>query len=299
MAFMNGGFSMRSWRHVPAMAAALVFATGCVVVGEDLRTERVEKRFTVAGTPELTLATFDGSIEVRAWDRPEIVVEIVKRARVEDDLRRIEIKAEQSGNKVWVEARLPENALESLRWNRAIGARLIASVPRRTNLLVRTGDGAVDAVGVDGRIELRTGDGSVKATDLRGQVRVHTGDGAITVSDANASLDLETGDGSISVTGTVAALKAHTGDGAVSIAAASGSSVGDEWDIHTGDGGVNVRVPAAFSADVDLRTGDGTIRAEKIEGEISRREVRGRVGSGGKPVRVRTGDGSITFRVGD
>src|SRR5919106_1662168 len=98
MPFMAWRPSMHSWRHIPMLATALVFATGCVVVGEDLRTERVEKRFTVTGTPELTLGTFDGSVEVRAWDRPEIVVEIVKRARLEEDLSRIEIASDQSGN---------------------------------------------------------------------------------------------------------------------------------------------------------------------------------------------------------
>jgi DUF4097 and DUF4098 domain-containing protein YvlB len=291
--------AIQTFRDVPLLATALVFATGCVVVGDNLRTERVEKRFTVSETPELTLGTFDGSIEVRAWDRAEVVVEIEKRARLEEDLSRIEIASDQSGNKVWVEARLPENARGVVGWNRAIGARLVASVPKRTNLLVRTGDGSVHAVGVDGRIELRTGDGSVTATDLRGRVRVHTGDGSIRVSDMKAALDLETGDGSISVSGAVAALKARTGDGSVNISADSGSTVGDEWDIHTGDGGVHVRVPASFNADVELRTGDGTIRADRIEGQISKREVRGRLGSGGKPIRVRTGDGSITFRVGD
>ena len=279
------------------LSAGLLLASGCVVVGDNLRTERVDKRYTVTGIPELTLGTFDGAVEVRAWDKSEIVVEIEKRARLEEDLKRIEISADQSGNKVWVEARLPDNARATLGWNRALGARLVATVPARTNLLVRTGDGSVQAIGVDGRVELRTGDGSVTASDLRGQLRVHTGDGSIRVTDTNAVLDLETGDGSISVNGTVAALRARTGDGSVNITAESGSTLAEEWDIHTGDGGVHVRVPASLNADVELRTGDGTIQAERIEGHVGKREVRGRLGAGGKPIRVRTGDGSITFRV--
>ena len=40
--------------------------------------ETVEKRFPVVGTPTLHVSTFDGSVEVEAWDRPEIVVTIEK-----------------------------------------------------------------------------------------------------------------------------------------------------------------------------------------------------------------------------
>jgi hypothetical protein len=52
---------------------------------------------------------------------------------------------------------------------------------------------------------------------------------------------------------------------------------------------------------MDAHTGDGTIRNElgiaaDDGGEVGRRTVRGRLGAGGKRLRVRTGDGSIRLR---
>src|SRR4051812_42678574 len=57
-------------------------ATGCVVrVDSDGFRVREEKRFTTKGRPTVQLATFDGSIVIRGWDRAEISVEVEKRGR--------------------------------------------------------------------------------------------------------------------------------------------------------------------------------------------------------------------------
>ena len=58
---------------LPAVLAALLAAPGCVdIVGADMNryVERDEKHFTVSGKPDVALATFDGSIEIRPWDKP-------------------------------------------------------------------------------------------------------------------------------------------------------------------------------------------------------------------------------------
>ena len=54
------------------LAALLVSAGGCTVqLDGHAFIERVEKRFPAGTAPEISLATFDGSIQVRPWDRPE------------------------------------------------------------------------------------------------------------------------------------------------------------------------------------------------------------------------------------
>ena len=53
---------------LPAVLAALIAAPGCVdIVGADLGryVERDEKHFAMSGKPDVTLSTFDGSIEIR------------------------------------------------------------------------------------------------------------------------------------------------------------------------------------------------------------------------------------------
>ena len=72
-----------------------------------------------------------------------------------------------------------------------------------------------------------------------------------------------------------------------------------DWDITTGDGSVALELPDGFNGELDAHTGDGSIRmnditVSNVSGTITRNNVRGRLGAGGRSVRVRTGDGSIS-----
>jgi hypothetical protein len=96
-------------------------------------------------------------------------------------------------------------------------------------------------------------------------------------------------------------VRLHTGDGSIVYRAQPGAAMEEDWDITTGDGSVSLYLPSEFGAELDAHTGDGSIRndlnvtsAESPEG--NRRTVRGRLGSGGKQLRIRTGDGSIRLR---
>src|SRR5881628_233126 len=68
------------------MRAAIFLAllsTGCVdIVGADIhQVVREEKHFSTTGKPEVVLSTFDGSIEIRPWDKPDVQVIVEKRGR--------------------------------------------------------------------------------------------------------------------------------------------------------------------------------------------------------------------------
>ena len=87
----------------------------------------------------------------------------------------------------------------------------------------------------------------------------------------------------------------------MTLVAAPGSDRQDDWTISTGDGSVTLELPDAFNADLDAHTGDGRIAVEDLEvsdvtGKMSRDRLRGQLGAGGRSVRIRTGDGSITLR---
>jgi hypothetical protein len=288
-------------------AAVLLAGPGCVdIVGADLGkfVDRQEKRFTTPGKPEIDLSTFDGSIEVRSWDRSEVLVVIEKRARDKADADTIEVKAAQDGNKVTVDARVPNGDRHwniNLGWNNSRSAKLIVSVPASSNILAKSGDGSIDIEKVTGTIDLRSGDGSIRARDLTGDLRAHTGDGSIKLEEVNGALDVDTGDGSILATGTFTSVRARSGDGSVTIHAAGGSTATADWNITTGDGSVTLELPDGFAAELDAHTGDGGIRMNDVQvsgvtGALGKNTVRGTIGAGGRAVRVRTGDGAITLR---
>ena len=70
-------------KHIRGALAALsmtLTGAGCVInLDGDAALVREEKRYTVGPGADLTLETFDGSVKVQSWDRPEVLVAIEKR----------------------------------------------------------------------------------------------------------------------------------------------------------------------------------------------------------------------------
>lgn len=291
----------------PVVRAAFLLLAGTIasacVVSVDSQgvVVRDVKQFPVDGVPELHLSTFDGAISLQSWDKPQVLVEIEKRGPAREVVDALVVETSRRGNRIEIEVKRPRaEGFGPLGFRVATTARLTVSTPRRSNVVARTGDGAIHLERLEGRIDLRTGDGAIRASDLSGELVLHTGDGAITVDRADGRLRLETGDGGVSVTGQLTAVQMHTGDGSIVYRADPGVVMSDDWDISTGDGSVSLYLPEDFGAELDAHTGDGAIRTELAlaaagSPEGRRRTLRGRLGTGGRLLRVRTGDGSITL----
>ena len=285
-----------------ALLAPILLATACTVtLDSQSQISRDEKRFTVTGTPTVHLTTFDGAIEIQSWDKPDVLVEVEKRGSTKEAVAALEVKSSQDGNTIEFEVKKPEGmSLNGFGFHHSASAKLIVSVPRNADVRARSGDGSIRIAHVSGRTELHTGDGSIRAEDVSGDLTFSTGDGSVTVDGAEGRLALETGDGSVNVTGKLGGVRLHTGDGSIVYRAQPGVAMADDWDITTGDGTVSLYLPSDFGAELDAHTGDGSIRNDlTVDGDradTNRRTVKGRLGAGGKQLRIRTGDGSIRLR---
>jgi hypothetical protein len=285
------------------LSVFLPFVVGCVnISGEDFGriVQREEKRFTVDGKPEVVLSTFDGSIDIRSWDRPDVLVVIEKRAPSQSAAEAIDVVSSQQGDRVSVEVKMPARTI-GWHWFGGGSARLVVSVPASSDVKASSGDGSIRVDRVNGTIALRSGDGSIRASNSSGNVSVSTGDGSIELDGVNGVLEAATGDGSVKMTGKVTSVRARSGDGSIAIHAEPGSSANADWELTSGDGSIALEIPDGFSANLDARTGDGGIHLDGISvanvtGAVKRNTVTGQLGTGGHAVRVRTGDGSITLR---
>jgi DUF4097 and DUF4098 domain-containing protein YvlB len=293
----------RSAAPLVVVLASAWLAAGCdVSVGvhsNGLRyVERETRDFQVAGTPDITLSTFDGAIEIRAWDRSEVSIEIEKRGPNKEAVSQIEVKATQSGDRITLKVQRP-NERASFGFSTSVSARVIASVPRQANVDAQSNDGAISIERVAGTATLNTRDGSVKAAETSGDLRVHTGDGSIALERVDGRVNADTIDGSITLDGRLEGVRLKTSDGSIRVRAGAGSRMADDWDIQTADGSVTIDVPEPFDADLDAHTGDGTVSVGSltVKGAVSmsRRSVRGQLGSGGRSLRISTGDGWITI----
>ncbi len=293
-----------------AVALALSTVLTCAACSVDVRGDsivlREEKRFTVAGPTMLTLRTFDGPIEVRSWDRNEVLVEIERRGNTEADAAELEVRAVQESGRIAVEATNPRNrdGAHFGAW-RSPSVSLIVTVPSRITLEARTGDGPILVRDVAGAVMLETGDGEIRVGRIVGDVSARTGDGGIEIDEADGRVDLHTGDGSIDLRGRLDELRVQTGDGSVRVEVEPGSAMKDEWSIRTGDGRVALHLPAAFDADLVADSGDGAVsingRRDRDRGrdDDDRGSLRARLGAGGRTVRIQSGDGAIEITTDD
>jgi hypothetical protein len=200
----------------------------------------------------------NGAIRIHAWDGDGIRL----RARIEARAPSEE-RAEELVNEV---------EIETDRTIRADGPRtgrrewwtvsFELFVPSRIDLDLRSLNGGIRIEGVHGRIAFETVNGGVSLAGIGGDVRGSTTNGGV----------------EITLTGT-----AWEGEG---------------LDVRTTNGGVNLEIPEGYAARLETSTVNGGLRADfpvTVQGRIGR-EMTLDLGSGGRTLRARTTNGSVTLR---
>lgn len=293
---------MKTGLALAGLAASVLVGAACTInIDHEGHIEREEKRFPISGAGDLALYTFDGSVEVRSWDRPEVLVEVEKRGQDPEAVAAIQVLAEQTNGRIQVEARRPGGRASFV----GIGsftspsARLVATAPRSTAIIVRTSDGSILAERLDGRLELRTGDGSIRVLETSGDLLAETADGQIQIEEVSGRVEARTDGGSIRVSGTPHAVRVRSGDGSVVLRIRSGAAMSEDWMVATSDGSISVELPEGFNAVIEAEPGsDSRVRNELTLADVTggtreQRTLRGTLGSGGHRLLLRTGDGTI------
>ncbi|HEY0081769.1 MAG TPA: DUF4097 family beta strand repeat-containing protein [Pyrinomonadaceae bacterium] len=240
--------------------------------------ERESKSFNVSGTPRVVINTFDGSINIQPSNERTVRFSAVKRARDEQSMRGVRLRAEQSGDTISIVAEF-DRTQEREEYGTGAAVALDVWVPRNANVRVKSGDGRLRLTGIEGEINLHTGDGAVDVTESKGQLRVETGDGRVRVAGFDGDASVQTGDGRISLEGRFTKLTARTGDGAISLALPANAN-------------------ARIETDSERVINDASAVAEDGEGDATEKRVRHwRIGTGaGGQITLRTGDGQIFLR---
>lgn len=243
---------------------------------------RESNAFAVSGAPRVRVETFDGAINVHAWDKPEVMYTAVKRAFSDREMKGIKLLA-QPGPEITIRAEFDKSFAHEVTksqgqvvmFSSGASVELDLYVPRNATLVLSSGDGRLSVDGVSGELDLHTGDGPVDVVGGGGKLRVNTGDGRIRIENFDGEADARTGDGRITLEGRFRQLTARTGDGTISLALAEGSSA----DIET-------------NAETVVNDGVAVAADPSNEGRVRR----WRVGSGGQLFTLRTGDGQIILR---
>jgi hypothetical protein len=289
------------------------------------------RSLSVNGHVDLDITSGSGGITIRpgAVDK----VEITGNIRVSDwfdsgaqeKLRRLENNppVQQSGNSIRI------GHMREFSFFRNVSISYDIAVPPDTELKSHTGSGSQTVDGVRGPVDCDAGSGSVRATNIgntvhaetgsgdivlehiKGNVRAHAGSGSIRAEDVSGGFEGNTGSGRISLAQSApGAVRAETGSGGMELRGVRGSlearagsgGISAEgqpsggWMVHSGSGPIKLRFPNDAAFDLNARTSSGSISVDHpvtVQGQIGRKEIRGKVRGGGVPVDVQTGSGNI------
>lgn len=166
-------------------------------------------------------------------------------------------------------------------------------VPRRFDVAIDLGSGAVSVASLDGDLSVDTGSGAVSVGEIDGDVAIDTGSGAVRVGRASGRLAVDTGSGSVVISDAAGAAVVDTGSGSVTLTVSGRGPVA----VDTGSGSATVTVPRGSGWNADL---DGS-RVEidpslGFDGRQERGEARGKIGRGGPALSVDTGSGGISIQ---
>ena len=217
--------------------------------------QEFDKIYSLQSGGSFELQNVNGPVEVQGWDRDAVEVRAVKTAKHhESDLDRVTIEVSAKADSVSVTTHYPQD--EGVE----VAVEYLVRVPRGAHVEhVGTINGTVSVVGVDSIDDLHTVNGNIEVYDGGGNVHAHTTNG-------NIHLEL-----------------AH-------FVGATGASA------ETTNGSLLVALPADAQADIETRCLNGNFLSEvplTMQSTLKPREMHGKLGKGGAPIKLRTINGGI------
>lgn len=135
-----------------------------------------------------------------------------------------------------------------------------------------------------------------RATALRLQAR----NGGIHLESLAGDVEARTTNGGIHLDGGAGRIRGETTNGGLHLRLAGSRWDGDGVDLRTTNGGVQIHVPDAYAADLEVGTVNGDMSLDipiTVEGRIGR-TLRTRLGGGGALIRAMTTNGGVSIRGG-
>jgi DUF4097 and DUF4098 domain-containing protein YvlB len=286
--------------------------TGCDIAdwGDSQRyTHDFHYNFPLSTGGKLSLETFNGSVEITAWDQQTVDISGTTHGRTQADADNLKIQIDHTPAAVDIRvARQYDNRQRE-------GAKFIIKVPRSTLVdrvtasnggirvedavgpsRLRTSNGGVHIVSFKGNLDIHTSNAPVELTDVEGDVIANSSNGHIHATRLEGTLDGTTSNAGVKaeVLRSDRPVRVDTSNGSVDLVLPNG--VGRELRVNTSNAGITVRLPDKQNAHVMARTSNSSITTDfdvAARGEIGKHSLDGTLGSGGPLIDLVTSNGGI------
>ncbi len=253
--------------------------------------------FEATNRTVVRLHNSNGRTRLVGEDREDIEVRARKIARAESAeeaqllLESIRIAAREEGGALELEVEVPR------KWNRRGYANLELSVPRSLQVQISAANGKIAIEGIRGSVSAHSSNGSVSLVDIVGDVEITTANAKVSCSCTCGRILARSSNGKIELEGHRGSVDASTSNGLIR---AELEEVGTQGvALATSNGRIVLELPEQVDAEIDIRVDNGVIRNDRPLCRSQREsdgQIRGRLGNGGSPIKLRTSNGSVTLR---
>ena len=277
---------------VPLFVLA-VAGTACHDMEMDFYGQHVEAPFHYSFDAKpgerLDLETFNGSVEIRAWDQNKVDISGTKygnTAALRDSIR---IDANGTGSGVSVRAVRPSEHRGSM------GAKFVVRVPHDIALdRIITSNGSIRVDEINGPVHVHSSNGSLNLSHIHGSVDAETSNSAIDVTELTGNAVLRTDNGHIHADHVNGLVEATSSNGAITLA----FDTAPKNDVHveTSNSSIEISMPANSPARIRANTSNGSISSDfDVAGKDpdSKTHLGGSVNGGGPLLDLNTSNGSI------
>ena len=246
----------------------------------------------------MSIHNANGKTRVFGEDRDDIHIAIAKHARAESTaaaeaiLDEIEVLSEEVAGGIEVEVEAPS------RWKRHGTANLEVRVPKDIEVSVIAANGRVCMEGLRSGVHARSSNGPVSISDVVGDVEVFTSNAKVKCSCTCGRLKARSSNSKIQLDEHSGSVDAATSNGVIHAVL---SEVGpDGIVLATSNGRIMLELPEDADGDIDVRVDNGVIRnsLDVVQAANDERtgRLRGRLGRGGCPIKLRTSNGTVSLR---
>src|SRR5271170_4724550 len=201
------------WVPLLAVVASL---TGCISIGDwgdsDAFKQDFHSSHPLDSGGRISVESFNGSIDISAWDQSSVEVNGTKHASFRDALDDIKIDVNATPSALRIRA-----VRGAERFHNA-GVRFSLRVPRNSVLeLVSTSNGRIEVDGVEGKARLHTTNGGMRLMRVKGDFEGETTNGGIDAQDFRGNANFHTTNGTVRAEASGGSFEAVTSNGRIEL----------------------------------------------------------------------------------
>ena len=260
--------------------------------------ETATEHLSVPRGGSLRVDNANGKTRVVGEDRDDIEVRYRKVARAESQeaahalAEAIRLEAREEADTLVLTFDVPG------RWNRRGWVDVELRTPRGLRVDVVAANGRVCVQGLRSTVRCKSSNGTIRIEDVVGDISVSTSNAKVKTVCTCGRLRARSSNGKIELEHHRGSVDASTSNGMIHCEV---DEIGAEGIVlATSNGRISLDLPEQVDGDVDIRVDNGVIRTARevagASGEDQRGRVKGTLGRGGVPIKLRASNGTISVR---